>query len=155
MYRKNVAGQFLCVQMLLTASGAVATGLTPTVRRCIDGTFAAGGGTVTEDGTTGSYKYAMTQADSNGNDISFIFTATGAIPVCVNIITTAADPTDVVRLGLTALPNVASGSAGAIPTTGTGSNQISVSSGQVASNIKKVNDITVNGSGTSVDPWGP
>jgi hypothetical protein len=34
-------------------------------------------------------------------------------------------------MGLTALPNVASGSAGAIPTTGTGSNQISVTSGLV------------------------
>lgn len=41
------------------------------------------------------------------------------------------NPFDAVRLGLTALPNVASGSAGAIPTTGTGANQISVSSGQV------------------------
>jgi hypothetical protein len=43
----------------------------------------------------------------------------------------AVDLSDSVRAGLTALPNVASGSAGAIPTTGTGSNQISVSSGQV------------------------
>jgi hypothetical protein len=41
------------------------------------------------------------------------------------------DPFDTVRLGLTSLPNVASGSAGAIPTTGTGSNQISVTSGGV------------------------
>lgn len=41
------------------------------------------------------------------------------------------DPNDAVRAGLTALPNVASGSAGAIPTTGTGANQISVASGLV------------------------
>lgn len=41
------------------------------------------------------------------------------------------DPNDAVRAGLTALPNVASGSAGAIPTTGTGANQISVTSGAV------------------------
>ncbi len=93
MYRKNVSGQFVCFQMLLTASGAVATGLSPAVRRCIDGTFAAGGGTVTEDGTTGSYKYAMSQADSNGNDISFIFSVATAMPVCVNIVTTVNDPT--------------------------------------------------------------
>jgi hypothetical protein len=103
MYRKNVAGQFVCFQMLLTASGAVATGLTPAVRRCIDGTFAAGGGTVTEDGTTGSYKYAMSQADTNGNNISFIFTGTAAMPVCVNIVTTAADPTSATSFGLTNL----------------------------------------------------
>src|SRR5688572_4173597 len=43
----------------------------------------------------------------------------------------AYDPLDAVRLGLTSLPNVASGSAGAIPTTGTGANQISVASGAI------------------------
>lgn len=131
MYRKNVAGQFVCFQLLLTATGAVATGLSPAVRRCIDGTFAAGGGTVTEDGSTGSYKYAMSQADTNGNDISFIFTGTGAMPVCINIVTTAADPTDTVRFGLTAMPNVASGSAGALIVSGTGTAALSVSSGLV------------------------
>lgn len=93
MYRKNTAGQFVCFQMLLTASGAIATGLSPAVRRCIDGTFAAGGGTVTEDTGTGSYKYAIAAADCNGNDISLIFTATGAMPVCINFVTTTADPT--------------------------------------------------------------
>lgn len=41
------------------------------------------------------------------------------------------DPFDVVRAGLTALPNVASGSAGAIITSGTGTAQLSVSSGTV------------------------
>lgn len=125
MYRKNVSGQFVCFQMLLTASGAVATGLSPAVRRCIDGTFAAGGGTSTEDTGTGSYKYALSQADSNGNNISFIFTATGAMPVCVNIVTTAADPTDSVRLGLTALPNAAAGANGGLPT-GNASGQVTV-----------------------------
>lgn len=93
MYLKNTSGQFVCFQLLLTASGAIATGLTPAVRRCIDGTFAAGGGTITEDTGTGGYKYAMSQADSNGNNISFFFTATGAIPVCINILTTTANPT--------------------------------------------------------------
>lgn len=43
----------------------------------------------------------------------------------------AYNPLDAVRLGLTSLPNVASGSAGAIPTTGTGANQLSVTSGLV------------------------
>ncbi len=103
MYRKNTAGQFVCFQMLLTATGAIATGLSPAVRRCIDGTFAAGGGTVTEDTGTGSYKYAMSQADTNGNDISFIFSVATAMPVCVNIVTTAADPTNATTFGLTNL----------------------------------------------------
>jgi hypothetical protein len=103
MYRKNTAGQFICFQMLLTATGAVATGLSPAVRRCIDGTFAAGGGTVTEDSGTGSYKYAASQADTNGNNVSFIFSAATAMPVCVNIVTTAADPTNATTFGLTNL----------------------------------------------------
>lgn len=116
MYRKNTSGQFVCFQMLLTATGAVATGLSPAVRRCIDGTFAAGGGTVTEDGSTGSYKYAMSQADTNGNNVSFIFSVATAMPVCVNIVTTAADPTDSVRFGLTSLPNAAAGNSSGLPT---------------------------------------
>lgn len=119
MYRKNVAGQFICVQLILTATGAVATGLSLAARRCIDGTFAAGGGTFTEDGTTGSYKYALAQADTNGNDISIIVTATGAIPVCVNFVTTAADPTDSVRFGLTGLPNAVPGATGGLFIAGT------------------------------------
>ncbi len=105
--------------MLLTATGAVATGLSPTVRRCIDGTFAAGGGTVTEDGTTGAYKYAMTQADTDGVDIGFIFSAATAMPVCVNIVTTAADPTDSVRFGLTGLANAVPGATGGLFIAGT------------------------------------
>jgi hypothetical protein len=57
--------------------------------------------------------------------------ATNMAPLPIEVQLVAYNPDDTVRLGLTALPNVASGSAGAIPTTGTGANQISVSSGQV------------------------
>lgn len=103
MYRKNTAGQFISAQLLLTATGAVATGLSPAARRCVDGTFAAGTGTFTEDGTTGTYKYAMSQADTNGNNISITVSATGAMPVCVNLVTTAADPTNATSFGLTNL----------------------------------------------------
>lgn len=56
---------------------------------------------------------------------------TGMVVIGCYIQLVAYDPFDTVRLGLTALPNVASGSAGAIPTTGTGANQLSVSSGLV------------------------
>jgi hypothetical protein len=134
MYRKNTAGQFICVQLLLTATGAVATGLSPAARRCIDGTFAAGGGTFTEDGATGSYKYALAQADTNGNDISIIVTAAGAMPVCINLVTTAADPTDGVRLGLTALPNVAAGANGGLPT-GDATGKVALQAGQVVGSV--------------------
>lgn len=57
--------------------------------------------------------------------------AANMAPCVLEIELTGWDNQDGVRGGCTALPNVASGSAGAIPTTGTGANQISVSSGAV------------------------
>jgi hypothetical protein len=112
VYRKNTASQFVSFQGVDSSTGGIKSGVTWTVRRCIDGTFAAGGGTVTEDSTNGWYKYAMSQADTNGNNISFNFTGSVAVPQTVNIVTTAADPTDVVRFGLSALPNVAQAATG-------------------------------------------
>ncbi len=131
MYRKNTASQFLCFQGVDATTGGIKTGVTWTVRRCIDGTFAAGGGSASEDGSTGWYKYAMSQADTNGNDISFNFTGTGAVPQTVNILTTAADPSDVVHFGLTALPNTAVTTNASLLTSGTGTDQLSVASGLV------------------------
>ena len=130
MYRKNVAGQFLCFGLVNASTGAALASATVTVRRCIDGTFAAGGGTVTED-SGGLYKYALAQADTNGNDLSFYFTATNAIPVCINVLTTACDPSVATNFGITGIPAVASGSAGALLVDGTGTAAISNSSGKV------------------------
>ena len=93
MFRKNVAGQYIHVQGVDATTGGIKSGVTWTVRRCIDGTFAAATGTATEDGSTGWYKFALSQADTDGNNIGFNFTGTGAIPQTVNIVTTACDPT--------------------------------------------------------------
>jgi len=93
MFRKNTSGQYIHVQGVDATTGGIKSGVTWTVRRCIDGTFAAATGTATEDGTTGWYKFALSQADTNGNNIAFNFTGTGAIPQTVNIVTTACDPT--------------------------------------------------------------
>lgn len=119
MYRLNTAGQFFAFQGVDATTGGIKSGVTWTVRRCIDGTFAAAGGTATEDGTTGWYKFAMSQADTNGADISFNFTGTGAVPQTVNILTTAANPADSVRFGLTALPNATAGANTGLPVVGT------------------------------------
>lgn len=131
MYRKNTASQFVHFQGVDATTGGIKSGVTWTIRRCIDGTFAAGGGTVTEDGTTGWYKCALTQADTNGNDIAFNFTGTGAVPQTVNIVTTAADPTDAVHFGLSALPNTAVTTNASLLTSGTGTDQLSVTSGRI------------------------
>ena len=119
MLRKNVASQFIHFAGIKTADGTALTGATFAYRRSIDGTFAAGGGTITEDTGTGFYKVALAQADTNGNDLAFFFTATGAIPICINVLTTAADPSDGVRLGLTALPNAAAAASGGLIINGT------------------------------------
>lgn len=114
MFIKNTAGQFIHFQGVDAATGGIKSAVTWTVRRCIDGTFAAATGTVTEDGTTGWYKFAMSQADTNGNNIGFNFTGTGAVPQTVNIVTTSLNPYDAVRFGMTALPNANAGAAGGL-----------------------------------------
>jgi hypothetical protein len=128
--RKNTASQTVCFGLVNSSTGAALAGATVTVRRCLDGTFAATTGSVTED-SGGLYKFAPSQADTNGDQVAYFFTATSAIPICLNARTTAADMADSVRFGLTALPNAAAAASGGLPTVGTGSGQISLSSGLV------------------------
>jgi hypothetical protein len=63
---------------------------------------------------------------------------TGIAPVLLEYDLVAYDPLDTVRLGLTAMPNVASGSAGAILTSGTGTAQLNVTSGNVSGSVASV-----------------
>lgn len=135
MFRKNTAGQHFCFQGVDSSTGDIKSGVTWTVRRCIEDTFANATGSVTEDGTTGWYNFAMSQADTNGNNIAFNFTGSGAIPQTVNIVTTAADPTDGVRFGLTALPNAAADAAGGLPISDAGGLDLD------AQLVTKINDI--------------
>jgi hypothetical protein len=153
MLQKNVASQFIYFQGVDSSTGGIKSGVTWTVRRCIDGTFAAGGGTVTEDGTTGWYKYALSQADTNGNNLGFNFTGTGAVPQTINVITTAANPTDAVRFGLTALPNAAAEAAGGLYTRGTGAGQIAQdANGNVRVNVDTIKTNAVVNAGTITFP---
>jgi hypothetical protein len=68
---------------------------------------------------------------TNSTQLLICIQATGVAPVFVEYQLVAVDLMDTVRLGLTALPNVAQGSAGALITSGTGTAQLSVASGQV------------------------
>jgi hypothetical protein len=131
MYRKNISGQVLGFCLVNATTGAALTGATVTVYRVIDGgAQATATGTVSEEGN-GQYSLALSQADTNGNWISLMFVATNAVPVEKTIVTTAADPTAATNFGITALPAVASGAAGAVITSGTGTAQLSVSAGLV------------------------
>ncbi len=132
MYRKNVANQSIFFTMVNATTGAADASATVTVKYTIDngGTQQSSGGSTTNLGN-GQYRYVPTQAETNGNQIGFLFTATSDVPVSVTIITTTADPTDSVRFGLTALPNAAAEASGGLITRGTSTGQITLSSGTV------------------------
>jgi hypothetical protein len=101
MLRKNAAGQYLYFALVNATTGAALTGATVTARRSIDGSAqAACTGTVSEPGN-GQYQIALSQADTNGNNIGYLFTATNAIPVSITATLTAADPTDATSFGIT------------------------------------------------------
>lgn len=119
--------------------------------------YTAGGSTIETITTLGTYaaptatKCRFKEVDSTNHkgvyeiqiaDARFAVSSAKSLLVSISGATNAAecdaviplqdlDPYDAVRAGLTALPNVASGSAGAIITSGTGTAQLSVSSGLV------------------------
>ncbi len=135
MYRKNTTGQYLYFGLVVASTGAALTGASPTGVRSIDGgSQGAVTGTITDKGN-GQYEIALSAADTNGNDIGFLFTASTAVPVSISIITTAANPTDSVRFGLTALPNAAAGATGGLPLSADSSGRVTIAPSQIQ--IKK------------------
>ncbi len=147
MYRKNVAGQYLGFAMIATATGAADAAATVTVRLAIDAAVqAVGGGTVTNLGN-GQYRYNLSLADTNGNNITFLFSAPNDFVVEKTIVTTAADPTDAVHFGLSALPNTPVTSAGSLITVGTGPGQLSVTGGAANADAKAINGIADHAGG--------
>lgn len=131
MFKKNTAGK-IYFTMLDAATGAPTAGLTITGYRSLDGgAQAAVTGTFTSLGN-GQYVFNAAAGDLNGNQVGLFFTATGMLAVSYTIITTGADVTDGVRLGLTSLPNAIPGASGGLPTTnGTKVNQtVDLTAGQ-------------------------
>lgn len=125
LLRKNTAGQRVFFGLVNASTGAAITGATVTAQRAIDGAAqAAITGTITEIGG-GQYRADLSQADTNGDFIGLLFTATNAMPVSRFARTTNADLLDGVRLGLTALPNANAGASGGLPT-GNASGQVTV-----------------------------
>lgn len=87
--KKNVAGQTFKFSMR-DSNGDAVTGLTisgANARRLIDGAAIANiTGTVAESGV-GVYRCSPSQADTNGDDITFVFTGTNAKQTDVHILT--------------------------------------------------------------------
>ncbi len=147
---RNIA--FLMVDSTDHVTGK--TGLTVTVTLGKNGgALAAAAGSVTER-TSGWYQLALTTGDTDTlGDLVLHATATGADPTDMIIGQVVAfDPTDSVRLGLTAMPNAAAAATGGLPTvdasnavkvqSGTGANQLSLSSGVIAADVTKVNSVS-------------
>jgi hypothetical protein len=114
--------------------------LTPTINISKNGaTVATGAGTWTEIGN-GQYYYEFTagEVDTLGWIAVNIEKATVSRDYNSVVQVMAYDAFDIVRLGLTSLPNVASGSAGGIITSGTGTSQLNVSAGNVAGSVASV-----------------
>ena len=101
MYRKNTAGQTIGFAAVNATTGAAMTGTTGFAAfRVLDGgAQAAATGTVTDKGN-GQYSFALSQADTNGNDCSILFTMTGMVPVEKTFLTTGADPTNATTFGI-------------------------------------------------------
>lgn len=100
--------------------------------RKVGGSFATPSGTVTEI-AKGWYQVAGNATDTSTlGPLLLNATVTGTCDITDKEFSVVAfDPQAVTNLGLTALPAVASGSAGAVLTSGTGTAQVSTSSGAV------------------------
>src|SRR4029077_10405761 len=140
--QQSTAGTPLLFLLMLSSDHlSPATGKTPTVTISKNGgAFASPAGAVSEI-SGGWYKFADNATDTNTLGPLAIHVTEASSDnsdlIVGNIV--AINKEDAVRMGLTALPNVASGSAGAIPTTGTGANQINVNSGRADANTTYVN----------------
>lgn len=115
--------------------GAAGAGTAITLATATKGTWATGG-FVAVDGTNlpGWYELHIPDAAlaSGAKSVAIhLKGATNMVPVPILIELTATSNQDAVRGGMTAMPNVASGSAGAIIVSGTGTAALSVSSGLV------------------------
>ena len=103
MYRKNTASQYVYFCLVNATTGAALTGATVTAYRALDnGAQATATGTTTEL-ANGQYRFNLSQADTNGDYGSYLFTATNAVPVEKTVVFTQANPQDAAAFGLSRL----------------------------------------------------
>lgn len=102
--QKNTTGQNIAFGLTVVSTGAPdATGTGLAGKVIIDnGAQASVAGTFTNKGN-GQYNYAPTQAETNGVDVGFLFTATGDYPVSMDFHT---DPPNFLSLSIDPNGNV-------------------------------------------------
>lgn len=121
---------FLMVQSSDHITGLTGASPTVTIRKS-GGAFASPSGAVTEI-ANGWYKVAGNATDTNTlGPLLLHATAASGDPTDTSFEVVAFNPQDAVHLGLTALPNTAVTTNGSLLTSGTGTDQISVSAGKV------------------------
>lgn len=113
--RKNVASQHVPFGMVSSTTGLPLAGLTVTAKLTQDGGASATASGAVSDVGDGLYDWAPSQGDTNCVAMALMFSATGAVAVPMTIFTTALNPGDAVRFGMTALPNAAANAAGGLP----------------------------------------
>jgi hypothetical protein len=87
MYLKNTTGQILYFLLLAASDGTAITSGTVTGYRTIDGgTQAATTGTISHKGN-GQWQINLSQADTNGDNIGYLFTHADSLPVAANVVT--------------------------------------------------------------------
>lgn len=81
--KKNVAGQYICAQLVSATDGSAVTSGTTTVYVLGDGgTQGTGSGTVTHEGQ-GCWSYAPSQAETNYDHVAYTFVNTSAVSATV------------------------------------------------------------------------
>ncbi len=86
--KKNVAGQVTGVQLINSSDGTPFTGSATVLITVDGGTQSASGGIGPTHEGNGYHTYLPTQAESNGDQIGFTYTGTGAINSTVQVYTT-------------------------------------------------------------------
>lgn len=111
--KKNVAGQYICAQLVSATDGSAVTSGTTTVYVLGDGgTQGTGGGTVAHEGQ-GCWSYAPSQAETNYDHVAFTFTNTSAVSVTVQTYPTFPQTGDsFARLGAPAGASISADIAG-------------------------------------------
>jgi hypothetical protein len=106
MYRKNVANQYIYFALVNTSTGLGLTGASVTAYLALDnGAQATATGTTSELGN-GQYRFNLSQADTNADEGSYLFIASGASPVEKTVVFTAANPSDGAAFGLSKFADI-------------------------------------------------
>lgn len=117
--------------MIAASDGTAITSGTVNGHRSIDGgSQASVTGTVSHKGN-GQWELAMSQADTNGDEIGFLFTHTSGIPVSISIVTQVAAP----------------------PTAAAIRSEIDSNSTQLAAILADTAEIGAAGAGLTAVPW--